>query len=90
MTDDEEEKFLDWCCENKVTPLMEAALAWQAATPKWISVDNALPKKGTPVLTSSINKDGFRFTPSIRWVEKNGWAEEGFKVTHWMPLPDSP
>ena len=61
---------------------------------KWISVEDRLPEDGDWVLT--FNQEDYR-------MEVYGWfgdyygigfmndlLTEGFKVTHWMTLPEPP
>lgn len=71
---------------------------------EWISVDDKLPEEYDWVLASAVsNKDyKLRFVPYIAAIHNGKWAaKEVFdsddienwdhvKITHWMPLPDSP
>lgn len=57
--------------------------------PKWISVEEALPKYGERVLITegACVFEAYR-SISNKWVRHGiGWAED---VTHWMPLPEPP
>lgn len=59
---------------------------------KWISVEDALPKKGTVVLafgTRSATTGMFQGVGKAPWF----WWWKGHtikRVTHWMPLPEPP
>lgn len=58
-----------------------------SSIPKWISVEERLPKCGERVLITegSCVFEAYR-SISNKWVRNGiGWAED---VTHWMPLPE--
>lgn len=61
----------------------------EAKVPKWISVEERLPRCGERVL---VTNDGSVWEAylsiSHKWVRQEFvWAA---KVTHWMPLPNKP
>jgi hypothetical protein len=55
---------------------------------RWIPVEDALPEIYEKVLTADI--DGY-VTENYRCNVRTGqeWAK-GFRITHWMPLPEPP
>jgi len=65
---------------------------------EWISVNDRLPDEGEKVLTINLQAKGYHEYRLDYLVDlDNGeriWAcrlnNEYDKVTHWMPLPDSP
>ena len=73
----------------------------EAATPKWISVDERLPEVSDVVLVIANGKPREHITLhnalliASYWGEE-GWIADGFEswdklaVTHWMPLPEPP
>ena len=52
--------------------------------PKWISVEERLPKEDEAVLTWGKHK-----THLLDWLHDGRWCCFG-EVTHWMPLPEPP
>lgn len=61
----------------------------EAQIPRWISVEETLPKYGERVLITegTCVFEAYR-SISNKWVRNGiGWAED---VTHWMPLPEPP
>ena len=56
------------------------------AMPKWVSVEERLPKNGQWVLTYC---GGY-----ANWFELNKWCGDSWlkimPVTHWLPLPEPP
>jgi hypothetical protein len=58
------------------------------AVNRWIPVEDALPEIYEKVLTADI--DGY-VTENYRCNVRTGleWAK-GFRITHWMPLPEPP
>lgn len=59
---------------------------FESAQPKWISVEERLPKNGQWVLTYC---GGY-----ANWFELNKWCGDSWlkimPVTHWLPLPEPP
>lgn len=64
---------------------------------KWISVNDRLPSKETPVLVTYIGyNDGRPYSDHIacicdgkwRWWDCEPGAEARVEITHWAPLPD--
>ena len=59
---------------------------------EWISVEDRLPKIGTPVIVQG----GCGYYDGENWrtylaIKSNGaYAVIQWKVTHWMPLPAPP
>lgn len=82
---------VDYDCTGCSEQLMEDALAYirqlEAQVPRWISVEERLPKKWMQVL--AYTSDGYRETMVYdgHWW----WQRDVIKnVTHWMPLPEMP
>lgn len=73
----------------------------ESAQPKWISVDERLPEVSDLVLVIANGKpkENVELINACLiasfWGDE-GWIADGFdgwdklKVTHWMPLPESP
>lgn len=70
---------------------------------EWISVNDRLPKEFEDVLVCAINEYGETYEKGekylaldrmVRWMDKTptSFRTDRYygKVTHWMPLPDSP
>lgn len=70
---------------------------------EWISVKDRLPEEYDWVLVSVVDwkNPKLRFVPHVAELRKGKWASQDdvegdletwahIKVTHWMPLPDSP
>lgn len=60
----------------------------KAQVPRWIPVEERLPKKEEDVL---VHYAGGRI--DMDWVGKLGafrWEEVNGEATHWMPLPQAP
>lgn len=68
---------------------------------KWISVKNRLPEikhRERPNASSDrvLATDGEHFSVAVRWIcgDKEyflpDYREEFTKITHWMPLPETP
>ncbi len=61
---------------------------------KWINVNDSLPPQGERVLvycSSGLIDKGYR----LGGLWERDWAgmtfkEAGYKITHWMPLPEPP
>ena len=59
----------------------------EAAMPKWISVNEQLPKEFATVL---IMRDDIK-QACVGWLIGGCWSvPKGVRVTHWMPLPEPP
>ena len=93
--------------EKSVLELKDAAILlntitdhFEAAQPKWISVEERLPEFETLVLVAVNGKwESFTFVNALQMAtlyKDEGWIIEGFEewdkpvVTHWMPAPDMP
>ena len=67
----------------------DAGAMWADAHPRWISVEEELPKDGQH--TATINKAGFQ---AVRHYKGGKWfssyGNEYGDITHWMPLPQAP
>ena len=74
---------LNMICEYGIEQLENAQ-----TVNRWISVDDALPEIYEKVLTADIY--GY-VTENYRCNVRTGleWAN-GFRITHWMPLPEPP
>ena len=93
------------CLEEKTSrfncllaTLIDTMNALASAQPKWISVDERLPERYTPVL-GGIKKDGTEtYIEHVVIFDGSWWAKDtgvyyddvGGMVTHWMPLPEPP
>ena len=81
--------------EKCVLELLDAAdtiEALEAAQPKWISVDERLPKELEDVLTYVRNNEVSWLCVSYMYGGM-WWSEEKkirWEVTHWMPLHTKP
>lgn len=71
------------------------AVTWkrkfEAAQPKWISVEERLPDQLEDVL--AFNRNGRYTWFSVAHVDRKQWWRGGMMVhhvTHWMPLPQPP
>jgi hypothetical protein len=66
----------------------------EAQVPRWISVEERLPKRYEHVLVTTRFTDEGEPYFEIAYFALRGWEkEEGIlygKVTHWMPLPEPP
>ena len=95
-------EYRDDCGEYCGSNTYEEALAYidqlEAAQPKWISVEERLPDRYTPVL-GNIKKDGTEtYVAHVVIMDGSWWAKDtgvyyddvGGDVTHWMPLPEPP
>ena len=91
-------KFVEANCRIASRLLEEAAAALEqlqaenekpkAQVPRWIPVEERLPKKGEDVL---VHYAGGRI--DMDWVGKLGafrWEEVNGEATHWMHLPQPP
>lgn len=69
----------------------EANIALYGAVPKWIPVTEQLPLLNTPVLaTDGIEVDvSWMYGVPPRWITSYTAIDED-KLTHWMPLPQTP
>lgn len=88
--DDNDKAFLEM--EEKIKTL-------EAQVPRWISVDERLPKKLMRVLVFK-QRNGHALWNVAMWDIEIDWRGESdwsknpdnwwFTVTHWMPLPEPP
>ena len=85
-----------WCrymnkCSTEIMQALAFALRWCDEHPAWISVDDALPKVGVAVLTTTQNG-----TQRVGCYEDGWWLANSpdlvrmGSITHWMPLPQPP
>lgn len=91
---------------NRLTLMQDAADAIEellAAAPRWISVEERLPKTRSSILGQKSNKvivafrfdDGTQGTDTAHtlngdWVFEDRIVVVNRTVTHWMPLPEPP
>lgn len=83
-----------YCMNGLISEASDAIeeLVSNADKPKWISVEERLPEKGTVVLafgTRSATTGQFQGVGTAPWF----WWWKGHtikRVTHWMPLPEPP
>lgn len=79
----------------------ESFAAWNCRTAGWISVDNYPETAGMPCLLCGVNS----FNQTAVFQGFTGYCREGineyhsnvkdvdiknYKITHWMPMPESP
>lgn len=89
----------DCCFPDCKEELQLDALAYikqlESKVPRWISVEERLPEKYTPVVIAYKDRWGDMdsglgvLCDSGEWVGY-GMAIEPGSVTHWMPLPEPP
>ncbi len=65
----------------------------------WISIKDRLPEDSQFVLAKVDSNiiDPYTFAWRVllsngtyRWYDKRGFIEEGYELTHWMPIPELP
>ena len=79
--------------ENWAVWINEIALAaWQAAQPKWISVDDKLPEEVDKVYLCYWSDGTIETFPFESHHQGNyvKWGIHHSYVTHWQPLPEPP
>lgn len=59
---------------------------------KWIDVNMILPPIGDTVLIrleseNNVEVDAGYFDNQLEFVTFNGWPNNVWRITHWMPLP---
>jgi hypothetical protein len=57
---------------------------------EWIRVEDRLPEVGHWYVCYSMDQSEILFFDSacpVIWLQHGDW---GFRVTHWMPLPEPP
>ena len=70
----------------------------EAQQPKWISVEERLPERYTPVLGYIKKEDTEAYIAHVVVLDGGYWAKDtgvyyddvGGFITHWMPLPEPP
>lgn len=80
------------CTESVMEDALDYIRQLEAQVPKWISVDERLPKDKQYVLImwNGVLQFGF-YKPNRReWVNLITGCDTKYKVTHWMPLPEPP
>lgn len=79
----------DWEIAEDVQDAFEQGAEWADKHPRWISVEDELPKDG--IYTATINKVGFQ---AVRYYKGGKWfssyGNEYGDITHWLPLPQAP
>lgn len=85
---------------EKLICINDFEAGWEFAdlTPRWISVEDELPKKGTSVLifSSGWNEPMIGYYKAWNWQRKthmfHSYTDNStwYNVTHWMPLPAPP
>ena len=73
--------------EQERIMLMDTVSKMCGKTPRWISVNEQLPKEFATVL---IMRDDIK-QACVGWLIGGHWSvPKGVRVTHWMPLPEPP
>ena len=73
----------------------------RAQLPRWIPVEERLPKYGVRVLATDMyeeddctgiwTREEYPDDPEYGcWIDERGWWHAFDDVTHWMPLPETP
>ena len=87
---------------SQITDLLKKNSALQAALPRWISVNEALPESPFTVVLAIVYASNGHLTfngayqlatydPTDGWYLDDYPAEfDRITVTHWMPLPEPP
>lgn len=88
-----------WCkyrckCNTEIMQALAFALRWCDEHPRWISVDDELPKDSGGFYLS-VDKNGEiwyrQYTKLYGWRSMVGnMFISGWEVTHWMPTPQPP
>ena len=83
----EEEDYYARECMDIIAPPAFVAGAEYALQKQWISVDEALPEKGTKVFVQGKygNYDASYLNVSGLWMTDDGYERI---VTYWMPIPE--
>lgn len=88
--------------ENHISELTEKVAQFEAAQPKWISVEDMLPEDNLNVLVYAIGNNENSVIAMTGYTHKmygyniEGWRSPWqyffyeYKITHWMPLPEAP
>ena len=72
----------------------------RAQLPRWIPVEERLPKYGVRVLATDMyeeddctgiwTREEYKDDADGCWYDEHGWWHALDEVTHWMPLPKTP
>lgn len=67
-------------------------VGFEAAKPKWISMEERKPKNGQHVLTiDSIGKQEVCYYNEVKNAfGECAWLSYIYNITHWMPMPEPP
>ena len=84
--------------ENQIGELTEKVAQFEAAQPKWISVEERLPDdRGNFITKIHCDNGDWIEVNTFDYMEKEWWhdavnctAKATDFVTHWMPLPEPP
>lgn len=92
FTEDVKAKNIIEECYTCIHQLLSTISKMETTTPKWISVEDALPQWGKLVKIKFKNgkEDERRFSADYKWVSKGMQTCESVYVTHWLPLPPPP
>lgn len=65
---------------------------WADAHPRWISVEDELPKlnSGMVVVATYKGDIDFMIFSNSGWHNNKRWCVPKGIITHWMPLPQAP
>lgn len=81
---------------DSIFALINAVEAFEAAAPKWISVEERLPEDNSVFVLCAVKDGSETFVTEGWYLKRNGHIsllDEDYAfcdVTHWMPMPEPP
>lgn len=76
--------------ENHIGELTEKVAQLEAAQPRWISVEDGLPKKSGKYIVCTVKGSVYCTSAVMRGDEAYFKCDINTHITHWMPLPEPP